>query len=205
MAIFAYCEDSTQARERRETALEPHMAHLRRVIAQVGLAAPLANADGAAMAGDDRLVGSLFAIMTDQVSVAEAVMSADPYFSEGVWRRIDFYRTGRLSGAWCDDARPTRAPAPPQALYAALVSAGNDAPVADAPADVLLAGLLHHALSIGSTPATPFSELRLLHADDIASAQARIDASLRANGDPRTAVVFAVPIASGSMVGVGRI
>ena len=206
MIILAYCEDSADGRERRETALGPHMAHLRGVIDRIGLAAPLATADGAAMSGDDRLVASLFAIRTDDPQVAKAVMAADPYFIDGVWRRIDFYRTGPLSGIWIDRAAPSAASRPPRRLYAAfLLGDLGPPPAAEAPA-VMLAGSLDHAISIGDgPPARPFGALRVLQAEDIEAARALTGASVRGRSDPPAALVFAVPVASGALVGLTQI
>lgn len=197
MMIFAFCQDAAEARERRAKVLEPHMAHLRGLRDLIGLAAPLATADGAALAGDERLTASLFALRTETVAGAKALMCADPYFADGVWRRIDFYTAGPLAGPW---SRPRpHAEAPPRDFHALLLhGAGEGGDGAD---ELLLQTPLRHAGAAGEKGAAEaFDQLRLMRLADLAAARRQAEAA-----GAVSARVFAVPVASGQLAGFTRV
>ena len=114
MLIFAFCQDSPLAGERRKLHFAPHMEYLRSVMSGIRLAAPLATADGAVVSAGDRLIASLFVLEYPSLEAASDSMAADPYTSQDIWRCVSLFTVSDARGEWLSGTAGTGR------LYAAL-------------------------------------------------------------------------------------
>jgi uncharacterized protein YciI len=213
MITIALCLDSPTARLDRPRLLQPHLAYLRTISGDIRLAAPLANADGAAIADDDRLVGSLFAFETQSINIARKMVTADPYAGSGVWSQMVVYEAENLSGDWVTEPSTLLRSKTPKLLYASFCGASN------ATADPNIAAhfrqhrdYTNHVgqplrfsakLSSGCTvsPANGIDDWQSLDvfcADSIRNAESIVSASPVVRDGEWRAIVFAIPLTAGS-------
>jgi uncharacterized protein YciI len=187
MLTVAFCRDSPLAREGRKQQFAPHMQHLRSVMQDIRLAAPLATADGAAISDDDRLVASVFVIESPSLESASDLMAADPYTSQDVWRCVSLFTVSDEFGQWL--SAPGQA-AIPGRLYAALSSvdaAGLPYKFADT---ALFGARLQLERSLGNSAlADPWHSVVFFAADSLGDAQAMLSP---------TQQVWSIPMTAGS-------
>jgi len=177
MLIFAFCQDSPLAGERRKLHFAPHMAYLRSVMSGIRLAAPLATADGAVVSEGDRLIASLFVLEYPSLEAASDSMAADPYTSQDIWRCVSLFTVSDARGQWLSGAGGTGR------LYAAL-SMGHPL---ESPALFSARLRLEHSLG-DPTLAPPWQSVIVFTADSLDDAQ-RVAAREQ---------VWAIPMTAGS-------
>jgi uncharacterized protein YciI len=178
MLIFAFCQDSPLAGERRKVHFAPHMEYLRSVMPSIRLAAPLATADGAVVAEGDRLIASLFVLEYPSLEAASDSMAADPYTSQDIWRCVSLFSVSAARGRWLSGSGGAGR------LYAALSTAD---PV-ECPA--LFSARLRLEKSLGdATLARPWASASVFSADSLVDAQSKVAAPGQ---------VLAIPMTAGS-------
>lgn len=178
MLIFAYCQDSPLAGERRKAHFAPHMAYLRSVMSGIRLAAPLATADGAVVSQGDRLIASLFVLEYPSLEAASDSMAADPYTSQDIWRCVSLFTVSDARGRWLSN------PGGAGRLYAAL-STGDPLEIS-----ALFSARLRLENSLGDTTlAPPWQSVVVFTADSLDDAQSKVSAPEQ---------VWAIPMAAGS-------
>jgi len=198
MITIAFCSDSKLAREQRLTSFAPHMQHLRMVMKDIRLAAPLATADGAAIKDDDRLVASVFALETAD---PKQLMRRDPYTEEGVWESVALFEADDLFGEW----RGQRAPG----LYVVFSSAEPEALNAQRrylnQQDGLLffAARLTFSSALGTAAATPkWTAVSFLRAAHFEAVESVLAADPTVRSATCSCEAWAIPLAIGSWTGV---
>jgi uncharacterized protein YciI len=87
------CRDRADSKADRMANLASHLAHMDTVLDRVSLAAPLRDEE-------DGFTGSLLVISAASAADARAFIERDPYFSIGIWERIDIDLLGMAAGAW---------------------------------------------------------------------------------------------------------
>lgn len=78
------CEDDPAQTPLRVTHLEGHLEHVERHWRRYIMAGPLREPGG------DRIVGSAFLVLADDLDAAKALMEADPYVSSPLYARVDY-------------------------------------------------------------------------------------------------------------------
>lgn len=84
--VMAMCKDAAGEGpiEARAKYLEEHLEYVETILDKVLVAGPIF--------ADDRqtVVGSMLIYKTDDKSEAEEILSADPYYSAGIWESVEF-------------------------------------------------------------------------------------------------------------------
>lgn len=82
--IAVLCRDAADSDRLRAEFLQAHFRHIESVLAELALAGPLYDDEGA------RTEGSLFILNTGSLERAKQIVEADPYFGAGVWRSVEY-------------------------------------------------------------------------------------------------------------------
>jgi uncharacterized protein YciI len=181
MLIFAFCQDSPLAGERRKLHFAAHMDYLRSVMPGIRLAAPLATADGAVVSQGERLIASLFVLEYPSLEAASDSMAADPYTSQDIWRCVSLFTVSDARGTWHSE------PGAAKRLYAVL-STADDAGLLEGP--TLFGARLRLQKSLGDAAlARPWQSVIVFTTDSLGDAQARVAAPEQ---------VWAIPMTAGS-------
>ncbi len=195
MLTIVFCKDSEHAREKRSQHFAPHMEHLRGVMSDIRLAAPLATADGAAISNDDRLVASVFAIELESVLAASGLMQSDPYMSHGVWQWASLYAANNQYGEWLSTVGKNEFQgrvyvmfSPDTVVQAEKLARGS----------VLFGASLKHIGTLGDSAACyQWQSMEFFLAETLEAARSRV-AGAEKTTPGLSAQVWAVPLAVGS-------
>lgn len=94
-AVFAvWCSDGPDAERLRETHLDGHLAHVEANHERYLVAGPLRRD------GETGLCGSFFIVAADTEAEARAFMAGDPYFTCGLYERIEYRALTPAAGRW---------------------------------------------------------------------------------------------------------
>lgn len=228
MPIIAICRDGRDAARFREEARRSHGDHLRGLVDDLNLAAPLAGLALPELKDSSRGFGDLLVFEGDDIEKASATIRSDPYFETGAWDVVDLFRTGPLYGAWSGDEANQRLAlskligdgemlAAPMSgrPYAVLAEARTASPASEGlqlehlrylarQFNQMLAGCpLEHQASIGhGVPATDWSALYIYLAATPDDAQRLADNDPFSSAGFWAACTFAMPASIGKWTGV---
>lgn len=80
----------------RQQHMAGHLAHIEAIVDHIAMAGPLQDLSG------ERIVGSMLAYRTDNLTQAKAWLDGDPYARSGIWGTVEWSRlvlaAGTLAG-----------------------------------------------------------------------------------------------------------
>jgi uncharacterized protein YciI len=85
--------DGDDVNDLRQQHMAGHLAHIEAIVDHLAMAGPLKDHAG------ERIIGSLLAYRTDDLSQAQAWLEADPYARCGIWESLEWTRLVLAAGA----------------------------------------------------------------------------------------------------------
>jgi len=85
--------DGDDVNDLRQQHMAGHLAHIEAIVDHLAMAGPLKDHAG------ERIIGSLLAYRTDDLSQAQAWLEADPYARCGIWESVEWTRLVMAAGA----------------------------------------------------------------------------------------------------------
>lgn len=90
-AIIAH--DRSASDDAKARLREAHLEHFRNIAESIAVAGPMFDDSGNGS-------GSLIIVRADSPSVARDLIKGDPFFTEGVWERLEVKAFKAASGTW---------------------------------------------------------------------------------------------------------